>query len=77
MEIWAELDDRFGKLPQPVKNLLTFVAIRGLGQHLGLKMIRITKREMIAEYSPEILDTQGGTISCVAGFNCGKCFAAL
>ncbi|TDI83591.1 MAG: transcription-repair coupling factor [Caldithrix sp.] len=58
-EIWAELEDRFGKLPQPVKNLLTFVAIRRLGQHLGLKMIRITKREMIAEYSPEILDTQG------------------
>lgn len=57
-EISAELQDRFGRLPDPVQNLLDFLAIRILGKQLGLRKVNILDHEMTAYYAPELLETQ-------------------
>ncbi len=61
-DIWDELHDRFGRLPQPVQNLLNFVAIRILGQQQGLRLIAIAGDQMTAEFSSTFLDWQGEQI---------------
>ena len=58
-DIRLELQDRFGKLPEPVENLLNFLSIRILGKRLGLKSISIRDSEMKAEFAPEMLNFDG------------------
>ena len=58
-DIRLELQDRFGKLPEPVENLLNFLSIRILGKRLGLKSISIRDSEMKAEFASERLNFDG------------------
>lgn len=58
-DIRLELQDRFGKLPEPVDNLLNFLSIRIFGKQLGLKSISIRDSEMNAEFAPEMLNFDG------------------
>ncbi len=58
-EIFFELQDRFGKLPIEVKNLLNFIAIRCLGKKLGLRSINISQNIMLAQYDPEFINLKG------------------
>ena len=61
-EIALELQDRFGRLPQPVRNLLDYVAIRLISKQAGLASISIDKGQVLAHYSPEFLELQGEQI---------------
>lgn len=58
-EIRLELQDRFGRLPQPVANLLDYLEIRMRGKRLGIKKITIAESEMLAEFSAHLLPSQG------------------
>ncbi len=58
-DIRLELTDRFGRLPEPIENLLNFLALRILGKILCLSKIMITEREMVAEFTPNILNING------------------
>ncbi|RMF68753.1 MAG: transcription-repair coupling factor [Calditrichaeota bacterium] len=54
-----EIEDRFGRLPRAVVNLLDSLALRMLGKKLGLRTVRIEKQEMVAIFSPDALAPQG------------------
>ncbi|MFQ5823337.1 MAG: transcription-repair coupling factor [bacterium] len=58
-EIRSELIDRFGRLPEQVENLFSFVALRILGGQLGLKKISINGQEMTAEFASHLLKQDG------------------
>ncbi len=58
-EIAFELDDRFGRVPQPVQNLLDFVAIRLIGKKIGLHTVSVSEEEVVAHYSPAVLESHG------------------
>lgn len=55
----AELEDRFGRLPDPVDNLLNYLALRITGKNLGLAKITVLRDEMVAEFSPSRLSLEG------------------
>lgn len=58
-EMAQELQDRFGRLPRPVSNLLNFLAIRILGRQIGLQTITISATEMTAVCSSELMKHTG------------------
>jgi len=49
-EMRAELDDRFGKPPAPVRRLLDIMRIRALGAEAGAKQIAAGKNGVIVEF---------------------------
>jgi len=61
-EIALELQDRFGRLPQPVRNLIDYVAIRLISKQRGIDSIKIVDGEVLAHYSPAFLEKQGEQI---------------
>ncbi|MFQ5637061.1 MAG: transcription-repair coupling factor [bacterium] len=52
-DLTVELEDRFGRLPQPVKNLLNYLALRIIGKSLCLQSIEVVDGKMVAEFSPK------------------------
>ncbi len=58
-EIELELQDRFGRPPQAVRNLLDFLSIRILGGELGFRSITISQEVFVAEFSQEFLRRMG------------------
>ncbi|MFQ5675271.1 MAG: TRCF domain-containing protein, partial [bacterium] len=58
-DIRLELQDRFGKLPTPMENLLHFLAIRITGKQLLMRSISINGEEMRAEFAEELIDFNG------------------
>ena len=56
-----ELKDRFGRLPEPAKNLLGLVSLRLLGSALGLQKLKVSLKESRAKFIDEIQPTNGKT----------------
>jgi transcription-repair coupling factor (superfamily II helicase) len=54
-EIKSELEDRFGKLPEPVVNLIEYISIRAVGQDIGFKSVKIENNVMSADFADETL----------------------
>lgn len=49
-DIEEELIDRFGKSPEPVKYLIYFIKLKLIGNSIGFKLIKITKKALIAYF---------------------------
>ena len=58
-EVESELHDRFGAFPSPVKNLIGFFSLRILGNQLRMKKIQVNEDEMIAEFDPQLVASNG------------------
>lgn len=58
-ELRAEIEDRFGRPPIKIDNLLNFYVLRLLGKRIGLKTIRIEGHQMTAEFAAERVNFQG------------------
>ncbi len=54
----AELQDRFGRLPEEVKNLMNVLTYKILGARLGINKISINDNYMMADFIPEIYEIQ-------------------
>ncbi len=52
--IREELKDRFGKLPQPVINLINLVEIKIIGSNLDLKFVKVSNHTLLSYFSREI-----------------------
>ncbi|MFQ5601793.1 MAG: transcription-repair coupling factor [bacterium] len=55
----SELNDRFGRPPVAVTNLLNFVKLRILGSKLGIQQIQIDQNQMVAKFSPKLSEQSG------------------
>lgn len=55
-EIKSELEDRFGKLPEPAQNLLNLVSLRLLGKKLSLKKINVNNDVMEAVFDESFFE---------------------
>ncbi len=56
--IRTELQDRFGRLPDEVKNLMNVLAYKILGARLGINKINVNDNFMLADFIPEIYEIQ-------------------
>ncbi len=56
-EIKKEVIDRFGRLPEPARNLFNFVILKLLAQRLDLKTIRFRKGEMLCYFNDFLAKT--------------------
>lgn len=54
-DIEGELKDRFGRLPQPAKNLLLFITIKRLAEMLLLKQVRILEAQIEGYFEMQAL----------------------
>ncbi len=53
-EVREELEDRFGRLPQPARHLLAYVGLKILGARLGLARIRLRGTSLEAWFDSEV-----------------------
>ncbi|MBN2092536.1 transcription-repair coupling factor [candidate division KSB1 bacterium] len=53
-----ELHDRFGRLPEEVKNLMNVLTYKILGARLGINKISINDNLLMADFVPEIYEIQ-------------------
>lgn len=53
-EIREELEDRFGRLPPPARDLLAYVAVKILGSRLGLSKIEIRRNQLVGWYDSDV-----------------------
>ncbi|NIR48505.1 transcription-repair coupling factor [candidate division KSB1 bacterium] len=53
-EIVSELQDRFGRLPEPVENLTNYLALRIIGKRLGLTRVEVKGTELVVEFTPTL-----------------------
>jgi len=58
-EIKDELEDRFGRMPEPAENLLNFIKVRMVSSKLGLKSVTVGGTEMTARFSPDFVKLKG------------------
>ncbi|MCF6238094.1 MAG: hypothetical protein L3J79_04645 [Candidatus Marinimicrobia bacterium] len=58
----AELRERFGRLPDPVENLLDRALIKALGQSLGIRSVLVKARRIQTDFLPEHVEHAGGKI---------------
>ena len=60
--IRGELRERFGRLPDPVQNLLDAALVKALGQSLGIRSVVIKAGRVQADFLPEHVEHAGGKI---------------
>lgn len=58
-DLRAEIEDRFGRVPVEIANMLNFFSLRLLGKQLGLSSLRVEEMQMTAEFSPTHVDFTG------------------
>jgi len=58
-DLRAEVQDRFGRPPDEVDNLLNIMALKLIGKRLGLSVIRIDEQQGLVEFAQDLITVNG------------------